>query len=172
MGWLDWYASRHTWLVHLPWAAALLLVIPVIAAQRGGRGNRPWWTTCRYLAWIGLAAAVLTFGSGLGSAWGRGLLGAIAGGVPALPGLPRLVQAHALAGGLCVLLAAGSLRALYRRRQDHQGIGLPALALVLFWALAACGSVYTGRCLTGRTPASACLLGTGGVVPSALPPYR
>jgi hypothetical protein len=172
MVWLDWYASRHSWLVHLPWAAALLLVVPVIAAQRGGRGIRPWWTTCRYLAWIGLLSAVLTSASGLGSAWARGLLDRIVGGIPAAPGLSRLVQVHALSGLLVALLAAFCLGALYRKRQDYQGIGLPALALVLVWALAACGTVYTGRCLTGRAPASARLMGVEGAPVPQLPAYR
>jgi hypothetical protein len=172
MTWLDWFASRHTWLVHLPWAAALMLVVPVVAAQRGGRGNRPWWTTCRYLAWTGLAAAVLTAASGLGSAFGRGLLEPALGGFPAPPGLARLVQFHGIAAGACVLLGALCLRSLYRKRQDHQGIGLQALALVLAWAVAACAAVVTGRSLVGRTPASACLLGTGGAQGMQVPPLR
>jgi hypothetical protein len=171
MAWLDWFASRHTWLVHLPWAAALLLVMPVVAAQRGGRGIRPWWTTCRYLAWIGVTAAAVTMASGLGSAWRRGLLDAIAGGIPAPAGLARLAQFHALAGALCVLLGAFCLRALYRKRLDHQGIGLSALALALVWAVTACGALYTGRCLTGRSTPSSCLLGAGGVL-GPLPPLR
>lgn len=172
MAWMDWLASRHAWLVHLPWASALLLVLPVIAAQRGGRGNRPWWTTCRYLAWTGLAAAVLTAASGLLSARGRGLVDQAAGRFPALPGLARLVQVHAITSGLCVLLGALCLRSLYRKRQDHQGIGLQALALVLAWAVAACGALYTGRGLAGRAPAAAFLLGSGGARVMQLPPLR
>jgi len=172
MAWLDWYASRHTWLVHLPWSAALLLIVPAIAAQRGGRGIRPWWTTCRYLALIGLVAAVLTAGSGLESAWRRGLLDLATGRLPAAPGLGRLTQIHGTAGLLCVLLSASCLRALYRKRQDHQGIGLPALALALAWGLVAWGAVYTGRCLVGRTPASTCLLGGEAPQGVLLPPFR
>lgn len=171
MTWLDWYASRHTWLVHLPWAAALLLIVPVLAAQRGGRGIRPWWTTCRYLAGIGLAAALITSGSGLATGSARGLLAHLTA-MPAPAGLDRLVQVHGWAGLLCLLLAAACLRSLYRKRQDHQGIGWLAVLLTLVWGMVGFGAVYSGRCLSGRSPAPACLLGESALRTLTLPPYR
>jgi len=172
MDWLAWYASRHTWLVHLPAVAAFLLVFPVIAAQRGGRGIRPWWTTCRYLAWIGFIGAVLTVGSGLLSAWGRGLLDQLGGGIQVQPGIPHLFRLHALGGAATLLLGAACLRALYRKRQDYQGIGVPALLLALLWGSLAIGTVYAGRLLNGRSAAPAWMTGGSSRLVLQVPPYR
>jgi hypothetical protein len=172
MDWLAWYASRHTWLVHLPAAAAVMLLFPVIAAQRGGRGIRPWWTTCRYLAWIGFLSAIVTVGSGLVSAWSRGLLAQAGIGAPSHPGLPYLFRIHALGGAVTLLLGAFCLRSLYRKRQDYQGIGLPALALAFLWGITSLATVYAGRFLTGRAPAPSYLLGTSSSTVVQLPPAR
>jgi hypothetical protein len=172
MDWLAWYASRHTWLVHLPAVCAFLLIFPAIAAQRGGRGIRPWWTTCRYLGWIGFVGAVLTVGSGLLSAWGRGLLDQIGAASVVQPGLPHLFRIHALGGAATLLLGGACLRSLYRKRQDYQGIGVPALLLAILWGCAALGTVYTGRLLNGRSPAPARLLGTSAPTVVQAPPYR
>ena len=171
MSWLDWFASRHMWLVHLPWAAALLLIIPALAAQWGGRNHRPWWTTCRYLGWMGLAAAVVTAGSGILAAWSRGLL-ALAVAAPAQPGTAHLAQVHGAAGAGCVLLGAACLRALYRKRQDYQGIGLWALVLALAWSGSACAAVYTGRRLASRNQANAWLPGDAPARVAQLPAGR
>ena len=50
-------------LVHLPVGVALLLPFALLAAQRSGRGIKPWWITSRYLDWaglLGLACAMIS----------------------------------------------------------------------------------------------------------------
>jgi hypothetical protein len=159
MEWIAWLASRHTWLVHLPAAAALMIPLPILAAQRGGRGIRPWWTTCRYLAWTGLIGSVLAVASGYLAARHQGLLppGDLWAAPP--PGLPYLFRIHEFGGLVSLLLGAACLRSLYRSRQDHQGIGLPALLLGVIWGVSALATAYVGPFLLGRTQAPAYLLG-------------
>jgi len=156
---LGWLATGHGWLVHLPAAAAFMIVLPIIAAQRRGRGIRPWWTTCRYLAWAGLIGSILAVASGYLAARGRGLMPLSVTSTP-LPGLPHLFRIHEISGLACLLLGVACLIALYRRRQDHQGIGLAALGLGLLWGLSALAATYTGPYLQGRTGAPAYLVGT------------
>jgi hypothetical protein len=160
MEWLAWFASRHTWLVHLPAAAALMLPLPIIAAQRGGRGIRPWWTTCRYIAWAGCIGALLALASGYLAARGQGLLPQ--GDLWDLPrpGLPHLFWIHELGGIASLLLGATCLRSLYRNRQEYQGIGIAALMLGMLWCASALATSYTGPFLLGRAQAPAYLLGT------------
>ena len=159
MDWLAWLASRHTWLVHLPAAAALMIPLPIIAAQRGGRGIRPWWITCRYLAWAGCIGALLAVASGYLAARDQGLLVHGLFWPPPPPGQPYLFRIHAIGGFASLLLGAACLRSLYRPRQEHQGIGLPALLLGLLWAFSALASAYVGPFLRGQTQAPAYLLG-------------
>jgi hypothetical protein len=132
MVWLHWIAEKHALLAHLPLAAILLLPIPLLLAQRRGRGIRPWWTTSRYLAWmafLALAAAALS-----GFLWIRST-GQLPAGLWIVPaGGPSLLRIHQIlalsslgAGVLC-------LRSLFRKRQDHQGIGFLALLAGLLWA--------------------------------------
>jgi hypothetical protein len=149
MDWMPWIANKHALLVHLPVAAALLIPVPIIASQRGGVGVRPWWITCRYLAWTGLAGSLFAVVSGLlhhrrpplqplSALWNQGHLD-----------MPRL---HLAAGMACLALAVACVRALYRRRREHQGIGIIALMLGLAWCLCALVSSYTGRQLHERNP--------------------
>jgi len=156
---LGWLASRHIWLVHLPAAAALMILLPIIAAQRAGRGSRPWWTTCRYLAWAGLAGSVLAVASGYLAALNLGLAGQ--GPLWAAPrhGMAYLFRIHELAGCASLLLGAACLRSLYRDRQEHQGIGLAALLLGLLWSCSALAASYLGPFLLGRTQPPPFLLG-------------
>jgi hypothetical protein len=161
MDWLGWFASRHTWLVHLPAAAALMIPLPILAAQRGGRGIRPWWTTCRYLAWAGFIGAVLAVASGYLEARSQGLLPHGGFWAAPLPGMPRLFRIHELGGFASLVLGAACLRSLYRNRQDHQGIGLPALLFGLLWGASALATSYAGPFLLGRTRAPSYLVGTG-----------
>lgn len=158
MDWMAWIASRHTLLVHLPVAAAILIPIPIIAAQRGGRGIRPWWNTCRYLAWAGVIGSILTLVSGfaLGRVQGLLALGAYVG--PATPGAGYLFRLHELGGAATLVLGMGCLRALYRKRQEHQGIGVVALLLGLLWAASAVLSAYSGSLLVGHGAAPALFL--------------
>jgi len=74
MNWMAWLASKHILLVHLPVAAALMIPVPIVLAQRGGRGIRPWWNTCRYLAWAGILGSLLAVLSGFALGRSRGLV--------------------------------------------------------------------------------------------------
>jgi hypothetical protein len=159
MEWLTRLASGHTWLVHLPVAAALMAPLPIIAAQRAGRGIRPWWITCRYLAWAGLIGSLLAVASGWLAARGQGILPWGALWAPPPRGMARLIWIHELGGLASLLLGAACLRSLYRRRQEHQGIGIAALVLGLLWGATALATSYAGPFLLGRTQAPAYLLG-------------
>jgi hypothetical protein len=171
MDWLAWFASRHTWLVHLPAAAALIIPWPILAAQRGGRGIRPWWTTCRFLAWAGFIGAILAVASGYLAARNLGLLVHGELWVMPMPGPTYLLRIHEIGGLACLLLGGACLRSLYRKRQDHQGIGLVALLLGLLWGASALATSYAGPFLLGRTPAPSCLLGLSAETAPA-PPSR
>jgi hypothetical protein len=70
-----------------------------------------------------------------------------------------------------LLLGGACLRSLYRKRQDHQGIGLVALLLGLLWGASALATSYAGPFLLGRTPAPSCLLGLSAETAPA-PPSR
>jgi len=155
---MAWFANRHAWLVHLPAAAALMIALPVLAAQRGGRGIRPWWTTCRYLAWAGFIGSFLALASGCVAARNLGLLAPGFWAAPQ-PGLPYLFRIHAALGLAALLLGTACLRSLYRDRHEHQGIGLAALLLALLWGASALAGAYSGPFLAGRTQAPAQLLG-------------
>lgn len=149
MIWLAWIANKHTLWVHLPVAAALMIPIPILAAQRGGRGIRPWWVTCRYLAACGLIGSLLAVASGGLQAlrlhpmpW-RAFWSLTAGG-------DDLFRLHAAGGAASVVLGALCLRSVFRPRQDHQGIGFPALLLGLAWCAVALGSAWTGARVEGH----------------------
>ena len=129
-----------------------MIPFPILAAQRGGRGIRPWWTTCRYLGWAGLIGSLAAVFSGLalGRFQGRMPLGALWGA--AEPGVGYLFRIHELGGAACLLLGALCLRSLYRNRQEHQGIGVPALLLGLVWCATALTTSYSGFLCLGREP--------------------
>lgn len=155
---LAWFANGHRWLVHLPAATALMIALPVLAAQRGGRGIRPWWTTCRYLAWAGFIGSALAVASGWLLAGNMGLLASGLGSAP-LPGLARLFRIHEAGGFAALALGAACLRSLYRARQEHQGIGIATLLLALLWGACALAATYTGPFLAGRGQAPPFLVG-------------
>ena len=134
---MDWFASIHALLNHLPVAIGLLLPVPLLAAQRPGRGMRPWWTVCRYLAVGGALGLLLNLLTGpllahrLGLPWAhrvpfRALLGA---------GPDTLLLRHALVGLTALALALAVLWFMTRPRQDHQGLGLRSLILGLVWCV-------------------------------------
>jgi hypothetical protein len=155
---IAWLANKHTLLVHLPVAAAILIPLPIIAAQRVGRGIRPWWVTCRYLAWAGLLGALAAMVTGflLGRANGMVPPGAYWGG--AEPGVAYLFRVHELGGAVTFVLGIACLRSLYRRRQEHQGIGIVALLLGLLWSVVAALTSYSGAALVGQAPAPALMV--------------
>ncbi|BDU75136.1 hypothetical protein [Mesoterricola sediminis] len=152
MDWILWIASKHILVVHVPIAAAILVPLPILAAQRGGRGIRPWWTTCRYLTGAGLLGALLALGTGYAKARSGGILAPGAWFAPADPGIGYLFRLHEAGGVLALVLGAVCLRALYRKRQEHQGIGVPALLLGLLWCAVALVSAWTGSVLAGKRP--------------------
>lgn len=154
MDWLSWIAGKHILVVHVPIAAAILVPLPILAAQRGGRGIRPWWTTCRYLTGAGLVGALLALVSGFAQARAGGILPPGAWWTSSQPGLGYLFRLHEAGGVLALVLGAVCLRALYRRRQEHQGIGIPALLLGLVWCAVALFSAWSGSALAGKRPAN------------------
>lgn len=132
---MDWIALKHALLSHLPVATGLLLPLVLLAAQRPGRGIRPWWTVARYLGWAGFVGILGAFLSGLAS--GR-FLGLIPPHrllpLPAWgPGVDALMFRHALLGGASLLVGVGALWAMTRSRKDHQSLGILALLLGLVW---------------------------------------
>jgi len=153
MDWLSWIAGKHILVVHVPIAAAILVPLPILAAQRGGRGIRPWWTTCRYLTGAGIVGALLALVSGFAQARVGGVLPAGAWWTSPQPGMGYLFRLHEVGGVLSLALGAVCLRALYRRRQEHQGIGVPALLLGLAWCAAALFSAWSGSVMAGKRPA-------------------
>lgn len=139
---MEWIATKHALMAHLPVAAGLLLPLALIAALRPGRGNRPWWIACRYLGWAGLLGLLASLASGWAEARVQGLLPP--GRLLPLPGsgLPPDLARHMLwaAAGLPVAILA--LWAMHRPRKEHQGFGFLPLLFGLIWAVIA---LYTGR---------------------------
>lgn len=164
MNWIAWIAEKHALIVHISIAAALLIPLPIIAAQRGGRGIRPWWVTCRYLAWAGAIGSLAALLSGLFLAHQNGMLPEGALFPPNAPGLAYLLRIHEGGGALALVLGVLCIRSLYRRRQEHQGIGIPALLAGLAWCVVAGFSTYSGSILAGQRPAPRFFL-----VPPTLP---
>jgi len=135
---MEWIALKHALLSHLPVATGLLLPFTLFAAQRAGRGIRPWWTVARYLGWAGIFGAICSFVSGFASArflvlipsdrmlpqWAWG------------PGPDGLLLRHALLGSASLLLGLAAVWAMTRPRKDHQSLGLLALGLGLAWCAA------------------------------------
>ncbi len=148
MPWTEWMALKHPLLAHVPAAVGLLLPWALVAAQRPGRGIKPWWTACRYLTIMGL---VFTLVAGLGgflAARGQGHLpaGLLA---PRPPGLLRLHEILSLAS---LGLGALTLRTLFRKRQEHQGLGALSLLLGLLWSASLVASALFGHRMTAGRP--------------------
>lgn len=142
---MDWLAHKHPLLVHLPIAAALLLPLPLLAAQRAGRGIKPWWTACRYLAWVGVLGLLPTVLSGLAGAALTGTL--VRGLAPAGP-----LRLHQLAGLAAFALGLLTLHSLYRSRKEHEGLGTWSLLLGVLWAGIAGWGALQGHALSRKPP--------------------
>jgi hypothetical protein len=134
---MDWLASMHALLNHLPVAIGLLLPWPMLAAQRPGRGMRPWWTVSRYLATAGVVGLLLNLLSGpllarhLGLPWAhrvplRALLGV---------GPETLVLRHALLALASLGLGLAALWFMTRPRRDHENLGNRSLVSALAWCV-------------------------------------
>lgn len=160
---MDWFALKHALLSHLPVAAGLLLPWSLVAAQRPGRGIRPWWTVARYVGWTGLLGTLLALVSGFATARVLGLL-------PPHRVIPSMTAAgaegqlfrHALLGTLSLGLGIAALWGMNRPRKDHQSLGVLALLLGMGWSalLLAAGAggyqlAHGVRVARAATPASA-----------------
>ena len=154
MTYLDWIAFKHPMWIHFPVACAILAPLALLAAQRTGRGIRPWWTTSRFLVWMGVLGLFPALLSGF--LWGKAL-GFIAPGKllaskEAIDGLARHHQLFALyALGLGLL----TLWSVHRPRQDHQGIGFAPLFCSALWAGATMLTGYYGGKMAHPMPGSA-----------------
>jgi hypothetical protein len=172
----DFLALKHPMLVHIPIAAALLVPIPLLAAQRSGRGIKPWWIACRYLTWMGVLGALPALLSGL--LWAK-LLGLIPGGSLLAPSagedqvLPFLMRRHQMLALLAFLFGLVTLWSLYRKRQEHQGIGFLPLAMGCLWALStALAGQYGGKMTHPLTPIASTSHDAPAADPEADAPLR
>jgi uncharacterized membrane protein len=153
MSWMDWIAHNHPVFVHVPVAVAILLPFALIAAQRVGRGIRPWWVTCRYLAWGGTIFATAAILSGFLLAKKLNLLAPGQFLAPKGTGDAALFRLHQALGASSFVLAILTLKSVFRNRGDHQGLGFLPLVLGLAWAAASLGAGWFGGQLGQAAPA-------------------
>ena len=135
-----WIADQHVWATSFALAASILLTLPLVAAQRPGRGIKPWWIACRYLAWTGLIGSVFALISGEFLAKNMGLLGE----EWILRNQWSDLRIHQYLGGAMVFFGCLCLRSAYIKRKEHQGIGLYVLLTGLLWATATLGAGHYG----------------------------
>ncbi len=126
---MEWLGLKHPLLVHLPLASAFLLPLPLLLAQRAGRGIRPWWVACRYLAWAGFLGLLLSLPSGL--AWAKAH-----GGSYGLAPKGTSLRHHQEFAALSLLVGVGLLWSLHRSRKDHEGLGWWAFLFGCAWSAA------------------------------------
>ena len=155
MTWMEWITPRHSLFTHLSVAVALLLPLALIAAQRPGRGIRPWWTTCRYLSWAGVLGGLLASAIGILQAHAMGLLPQGVYLAPHGTGLTQLFRQHQLYALASLALGLLCLRSVFRKRQDYQGIGFLSLFLGLLWSGVTLVAIYRGDLLTWTANSSA-----------------
>ena len=169
MPWMDWIALKHSAFVHLPLAAALLSPVALVAAQRPGRGIKPWWVTCRYLAWAGVLGAFTAAVSGLAAAHAARLL--TAGRILSRGDLrnPTLFQLHQWIAASSLVLGVLMLRALHRKRQEHQGIGLLGLFTGLLWAGTTLAAGFFGMRLSRPVPVPVAVAAPAPAAPATRP---
>jgi len=148
MSWMDWIAHNHSVFVHVPVAVAVFIPLALISAQRAGRGIRPWWVTCRYLTWGGVLFSVVAVISGFLHSKELNLLAPGQFMAPRGVGEAAVFRLHQLLGVSSLLLGGLTLKAVFRRREEHQGIGFLALMMGLLWASAILGTTWYGRKLT------------------------
>jgi hypothetical protein len=151
MQWLGWVAEQHVWAVIIAIAAGLLLPWPLLAAQRAGRGIKPWWTTSRFLAWAGLLGAAAALLTGEFLAKRLGLLG----DEWILRGQWSDMRIHQYFGGATVFFGSLCLRFSYLKRKEHQGMGALVLLSGLLWAISAGGAGASGIKLARGSAAEA-----------------
>jgi uncharacterized membrane protein len=144
MPWMDWMAHNHSVFVHVPVAVAILIPLALLSAQRAGRGIRPWWVTCRYLAWGGVIFSVAALLSGLLLAKQLNFLAPGQFLAPKGSGDAAIFRLHQALGASSFVLGILTLKAVFRRREEHQGLGFLALFLGLLWATAMLGAGWYG----------------------------
>jgi len=170
---MEWIALKHALLSHLPVATGLLLPWALIAAQRPGRGIRPWWTAARYLGWAGLLGTLCSFVSGL--AVGRHLKL-----IPSHRLMPQamwgtgpeaLLFRHVLLGAATLLVGIAAMWAMNRSRRDHQSLGKLALLLGLAWSAVLLLAGEGGYRLAhgARAPVASSMPAESPVLPSPAP---
>lgn len=138
MAWVEWLFFNHQSLIHIPVAVAILLPCALIAAQRPGRGIRPWWVASRYLTWAGFLMGILVVWTGL--KLGTQL------------NLPRPTWTSILAQepmaihqalGFCTLfLGLATSLSISRRRDEHKGLGFLTLFLGILWSASTLAGTY------------------------------
>ena len=144
MYWMDWTASNHSFFVHVPVAVAVLLPFALISSQRAGRGIRPWWLTCRYLAWGGVLFSLVAVFSGLLQAKHLNLLAPGQFLAAKGTGVATIFRLHQLLGASSLVLGVFTLQAVSRRRADHQGLGFLGLLVGTLWAVAILAAGWYG----------------------------
>ena len=166
MSWMDWITHNHSVFVHVPVAVAVLIPLALVSAQRAGRGIRPWWVTCRYLAWAGVLFSGVAVVSGFLLSKKLNLLAPGQFLAPREVGEAAVFRLHQMFGAAALLLGLLTLKAVFRRREEHQGIGFLALLTGLLWAAAILGATWHGRRLV-RPSAPAPVSGPAKVEPPA-----
>ncbi len=138
MAWVEWLFLNHQNLIHIPVAVAILLPFALMAAQRPGRGIRPWWVTCRYLTWAAFLVSIFVAWTGVKQTLHLGL--------------PFTTWARTLAKdplalhqtlGLCtLLLGLATALSISRKRDEHKGLGILTLLLGLLWSASILAGTY------------------------------
>jgi hypothetical protein len=124
----------------------MLLPPAMLIAHRKGEAGAHWWTTSRYLAWVGVCALIPPVVSGL--LWARGL-GLIPVGLWLAPKsasgqmLEILIRRHELLALCTVPLGVATLWGLHKRKGHWH-----ALALSSLWALGTLATGYLGGQMT------------------------
>ena len=130
---MDWLANKHAFFSHLPVAVGLLLPLALVAAQRPGRGIRPWWTVVRYVGLMGLLVLLAALATGYLQMRHLGLLPPHRFLPSLAPGTWSPLSWHFALAVACFLVGAVALWAMNRPRKDYQSLGLLSLALGLVW---------------------------------------
>jgi hypothetical protein len=131
MQWFDGMADLHIWAIIFFFFSTILLPYALIAAQRPGRGIKPWWTTSRFLASVSFVACIIALATGEILAHRLGLLG----DEWILREEWTDLRLHQYLGGASVLFGYLCLRAAFKPRKEHQGLGAYTLFVGLAWAL-------------------------------------
>jgi len=144
MSWMDWMAHNHAIFVHVPVAVAILIPLALVSAQRAGRGIRPWWLTCRYLAWGGVLFTIAAVFSGFLEAKQLNFLAPGQFFAAKGTGTARIFWQHQVLGATSLGLGLLTLKAVFRRREEHQSLGFLTLFVGLLWVAASLGAAWNG----------------------------